>query len=155
VVASLVFVAGCGEKKAGKVADSKGTKAGKRDDHEHAHGPHDGDLIELGNEEYHAEMVHDEDTHKVTFHILDSAAKKSVPISAKEVVVNYTAGGKPQQFSIPAAPLPGEPEGQSSRFEVVSEELCESICHDTKAKARLAVTVDDKQYNGAIEAHDH
>ncbi len=43
----------------------------------HSHpteGPHHGTLIELGKEEYHAELVHDD--KMVTIYILDSAAKK-------------------------------------------------------------------------------
>jgi len=157
LVVALVILSGCGEKKGGKAADGKNgaNHVSKTDPHEHEHGPHGGHLIELGNEEYHAEWLHDEETHKVEFHILDGAAKKSVPISAKEVVVNYVVDGKPQQFSIPVAPLSGEPAGESSHFEIVSQELCESICENPKAKARLSVSIDGKPYSGKIEAHEH
>ena len=158
LVAAFAILPGCSEKKVTKVDGKKGSKYVKKPDpheHEHAHGPHGGHLIELGNEEYHAEMVHDEETHKVEFHILDSAGKKSVLIAAKEVVVNYIVDGKPQQTSIPAAPLPGESGGESSRFEIVSEELCKSICDNPKANAKLEVSIDGKQYNGAIESHEH
>jgi len=59
---------------------------------EHAHpgeGPHHGDLVELGNEEYHAEVVHGEGG-SVSVYILDSAAKSAVPIDATELTINIT-----------------------------------------------------------------
>ena len=57
------------------------------DDHgheHHHHGPHNGHVMEIGGEEYHAEWTHDE-SGKVTFYILDSDAKKEVPIEADEI----------------------------------------------------------------------
>ena len=51
---------------------------------EHAHpseGPHQGDLVELGNEEFHAEVVHGEGG-SVSVYILDSGAKAAVPVDA-------------------------------------------------------------------------
>ncbi|HQZ69109.1 MAG TPA: hypothetical protein PLY87_28675, partial [Planctomycetaceae bacterium] len=60
--------------------------------HDHAHpseGPHHGDLVELGNEEFHAEVVHGE-AGSVTVYILDSAAKVAVPIDATELTINVS-----------------------------------------------------------------
>jgi hypothetical protein len=154
LVAVLGAFAGCGDTK--KAKSKTGTTAAKKDTHEHDHpheGPHGGELIEL--DDYHAEFVHDEATHKMTFYILDGEAKKSVPISASEITVNYVADGKQEQAKIPAAPQEGEKEGQSSRFELVNKELCDVICEDPKAKPRLNVTINDKPYTGAIEHHDH
>jgi hypothetical protein len=159
LVAGLGALTGCGDTK----SKSKSTASANKDkktpadnhDHDHAHhGPHDGELIRLGSE-YQAEFVHDEATHKMTFYILDGDAKKSVPISASEVVVNYVADGEQQQAKFPAAPQAGEKEGQSSRFELVSKELCDVICEDPKSKARLNVTINDMPYSGRIEHHDH
>jgi hypothetical protein len=63
------------------------------DGHEgHAHpseGPHHGDLVELGNEEFHAEVVHG-DAGSVTVYILDSSAKTAVPIDATELAINIS-----------------------------------------------------------------
>src|SRR5437867_4454418 len=55
--------------------------------HSHEHGPHDGELIELGEEEYHAEVVFDEDSHKVTLYLLGDDAKSAVAIEAKELTL--------------------------------------------------------------------
>src|SRR5689334_20069810 len=61
-----------------------------KDDHgheHHHHGPHNGHLMEIGGEEYHAEWTHDE-SGKVTFYILDSEAKKEVPVAADEITID-------------------------------------------------------------------
>ncbi len=161
LVAGLGVVAGCGDTKTKTktttTTNKNKTPPAEGHDHGHAHhGPHDGDLIELGTDgKYHAEMVHDEATHKITFYILDGSAKKSAPIAAEEVVVNYVKDGSPQQTKVPAAPTETDKVGESSRFESKNEELCDAICHDPKAKAQLSVMIDDKPYVGAIEHHEH
>ncbi len=129
------------------------------DGHEHGHAEHgpneEGHLIELGNEEYHAELAHDDDSHRVTIYILDSAAKKNVPIEEGEVTINLTVDGKPQQFKLPAKPMEGESQGKASRFEVSDETLCHAVCEDPNAKGRLNVTIDGKPYVGDITHADH
>ena len=124
---------------------------------EHAHpseGPHHGDLVELGNEEYHAEIVHG-DAGAVTVYVLDSSAKAAVPIDATEVLINVTHDGKPEQFKLAAAPESGEPQGKSSKFNVVDAELASHL-DEEGAAAKLVLTIAGKQYTGKIEHHhDH
>ena len=83
-------------------------------------------------------------------------AKKMVPVAEKELTINLVAGGKPTQFKIPATPQSDDPSGQSSRFELVDETLCEAL-DDPKSKARLMLTIAGKQFSGdmAHEDHDH
>jgi len=129
------------------------------DGHDHAghdhpsHGPHDGDLVELGKEEFHAEVVHNHDAGSVTVYILDSAAKKAVPIEAKQVVVNLKHEGKGEQFTLAASPDAGEAEGASSRFVSTDKEFAEELDHN-HGDATLVVTIKGKQYRGKI-SHDH
>ena len=130
---------------------------GDHDDHEgHDHaegghpteGPHHGGLIELGDEEYHAELVHKGET--VTIHILDAAAKTEVPIAAAEVVVNAVIDGKPRQFSLAAV----DPEdGKASQFASTDPALGAALDAEG-SKARLTVAIDGNSFNGAI-VHDH
>src|SRR5262245_16748504 len=62
--------------------------------HAHAHeGPHQGHLIDLGKEDYHAELVHDDATHTVTIYLLDREAKAAVPVDLKEVLINLAIEG--------------------------------------------------------------
>jgi hypothetical protein len=116
-------------------------------------GPHGGALIELGSEEYHVEMVHDDAAGTVTFYVLDSKAEKAVPISAAEVVVNLKHAGKPEQFKVPAQADTGDPAGKSSRFVSKDKELAEDLDAEG-ADAELVLSIDDKPFRGKI-AHHH
>jgi hypothetical protein len=117
------------------------------------HGPHDGDLIELGEEEFHGELVHDDAAGKVTIYILDGAAVKDVPIDAKEVTINVTHEGTPTQFVLAAEPQETDGEGLSSRFSSTDKELAEHLDHEGD-EASLAVTIMGKPYTGKI-VHAH
>lgn len=122
----------------------------------HAHpteGPHHGDLIELGNEEYHAEILHDEDAGTVTIYVLNGAATEQVPIDATEVTINAKHDGKPEQFLLTASPDAGDPQGKSSRFVSDDEELAHHL-DEEGAEPRLVLTIDGKSYRGTI-SHDH
>ncbi len=127
------------------------------DEHGHDHpseGPHHGSLIELGKEAYHAELVHDEKSGSVSIYILDSAAKKSVPIKAESVLINAKHDGKGQQFTLAAAPESTDPAGQSSRFSTQEKTLGE-VLDEKGTTARLVLEIDGKSYSGEISAHDH
>lgn len=120
----------------------------------HAHpteGPHHGHLIELGKEEFHAELVHDKAA--VTIYLLDAAAKTAVAIDSTEVVVNLKHDGKPEQFKLAAAPLDGETDGKSSRFQSTDAELAGHL-DDTASEPRLNVTINGTPYTGSM-SHVH
>ncbi|MCA9051206.1 MAG: hypothetical protein KDA89_20860, partial [Planctomycetaceae bacterium] len=129
-------------------------------DHDHAHdhpteGPHHGDLVELGNEEYHAEVVHDDDANGVTIYILDGAATGQVPIDAAELTINLTHDGQPEQFVLKAAPDGDDPEGKSSRLVSDDKELSEDLDAEG-VEPKLVVEINGKSYRGTIEhSHDH
>jgi hypothetical protein len=120
--------------------------------HEHpSEGPHHGSLIELGKEEFHAELVHDDKT--ITIYVLDSSAKNSVPVEASEVLINLVKDGKPVQFKLAALPEESDPSSKSSRFVVNSPELV-SLLDDEAAAPKLSITINGKSYRGII-THDH
>lgn len=153
--ATMLFV-GCTDQPGAENASPKPTTSAEaHDDHDHGHaseGPHHGSLIELGNEAYHAELVHSDDG-AVTIYILDGSAKTAVPIEAEDVTVNLTHGETAEQFKLPAKPDTSDPSGKSSRFELRDEELASDLDAEG-ANARLVVTIDGKQFTGKI-AHDH
>ena len=159
VALGLTTFVGCGGQStpAPKNAAEKAKPAEKahaEHEHEHghaAHGPHEGELIELGNEEYHAELLHDD--KQVTIYILDSTASKVVPIEAKELKINLKHDGNPEQFVLAAAPADGDPEGKSSRFTSDRAELTEHL-DEKGAEAKLVVEIQGKTYRGLL-AHDH
>lgn len=162
--ASLVILcfAGCAEADSnsatGGGSSAVSTNGGgniESDPHVHAHpseGPHHGDLVELGNEEFHAEVVHGK-AGRITVYILDSAAKAAVPIDATELAINITNDGNAEQFKLLAERDSADPEGKSSRFSLTDEELASDLdSHD--ATAKLVVMINGKSYSGKI-AHDH
>ena len=124
--------------------------------HEHPEkGPHGGPLLELGDEEYHVELLIDEKTDLVTAHVLDATGKKPVSIDAKDVAINLKHDKRSEQFKLAAAPDKGDKEGASSRFRLKSHELVEDL-HDDKVDARLAVKIKGKSYNAKVALkHDH
>lgn len=159
MIACLIFAAGC-TKDSTKNASNKGkekspansSSSANGDVHDHpSEGPHHGTLTELGNEEFHAELVHDEKS--VTIYILDSAAKKAVPIDAAELTINILHDGTPEQFKLAASPDSGDPSGKSSRFTLADEELAGHIEEDAAAP-KLTVTINGTPYRGEIK-HDH
>lgn len=150
----LGLATGCGTKPAPAPAEHH-----EGDGHDHAHehpseGPHHGQLIELGEEEYHAELIHDDATHTVTIYLLDSKGKDSVPVAETEITLNLVAGGTPAQFKLPAVPQSTDPSGRASKFELSNEQMCTAL-DDEKSKGRLNVTIEGKPFSGAIEHHEH
>lgn len=156
---ALSAVVGCykSNDQAGKPEGSAKKPAHSHGGHDHpSEGPHKGALIELGNEEYHAELLHDDAAHKVTIYLLDGAAKGKATSSEAKLSLNFVVDGKPQQFSLAAAPQTDDTAGTSSKFEVVDEALCTAL-DAPKNQGRLNVTIGGKQYTGTIaaDAHDH
>lgn len=128
-------------------------------DHDHGHdheaGPHGGDLIELGEEEYHAELAHDEESSEVTVYLLDGEGKKNVAIPLSELVLKVTANKNDTSYTLPAVPEEGEQDGISSRFKITSKELIGLLEHE--AVITLTVSIDGKEFTGKMEhsAHHH
>jgi len=117
-------------------------------DHEHpSEGPHHGVLIELGDEEYHAELLHDERYGVVTIFILDGTARKSVPIEGS-VVINAMYRRQPVQFPLAAV------RGDASQFQSDEPALTEAL-DDPRSNASLRVTIDGRMYSGKLPVHDH
>jgi len=153
---SLVCVTGCSDSGTMTTGNTKTEPSQGTSGHdEHAHpseGPHHGTLVELGNEDYHAEVVHG-DAGSITVYILDSAAKAGIPIDATELLINISHDGKAEQFKLSAERQESDPEGKSSRFSVKSEDLAGDLdSHD--ATAKLVVMIDGKSFSGRIE-HSH
>lgn len=159
IACGLTLTLGCGEapKPATETVHHEGDGHTDHGAPEAGHpeaGPHNGHLIELGKEEFHAELLHDDATHTITLYVLDGSATKMIPLAEKELTINLVADGKPTQFKIPATPQADDPSGQSTRFELVDETLCKAL-DDPKSKARLMLTIDGKQFSGDMAHHDH
>jgi hypothetical protein len=109
--------------------------------HEHGHGakgPHGGGLIELGAEEYHAEIVVDHDAHAVRVYVLGKEALK-----------------------LKAAPQKTDGEGKSSVFELIDDGVVHTLMDAKAIHGKLQVSIGGKPFTGEIDyhidgsAHDH
>lgn len=153
IALGTISLSGCG---AG--SDPMPLAAAEHGDHDHGHahasqGPHGGSIIELGTEDFHAELVHDDEAGNVTIYFLDATAKAAAPIDAPEVNVNVRHDGEAQQFRLAALSAEEDPQGKSSRFVSTHKDLAGELDHD-HAHGQLVVTINGKQYRGNIQ-HDH
>lgn len=159
--AILGFTYGCSEPAGERVsqtpAESHGHDDHGHDGHDHENeGPHYGHLIELGEEEFHGELVHSHATHKVDVHLLDKTAKEPAPAAMEELTLNVVIDGQPSQYTLIAAPMTSDPSGKCSRFTLIDDKLSEAL-ESKKVTVKLNVTINGKQYSGSIdhEPHEH
>jgi hypothetical protein len=119
------------------------------------HGPNGGEIVEVGNEEFHAEVVVDEDTHRIDVFVLGSDAKTAKPIDATEISLSFKHGDEVEEFKLTAAALDGEAEGQSSKFTLTSEELFEEL-HEHSEGATLSFAAGEESLSGTVtHSHEH
>ena len=119
------------------------------------HGPNGGEIVEVCNEEFHAEVVVDEGTHRIDVFVLGSDAKTAKPIDASEISLSFKHGDEVEDFKLTAAAIDGEPEGQSSKFTLTSEELFEEL-HEHSEGATLSFTAGGESLSGTVtHTHDH
>jgi hypothetical protein len=145
---------------------SSSNGSGTTDSHEHDHGheghdhshkgPHGGDIMVIGEEEYHAEWKLEGDG-KVTFYILDAAAKEDVPIAAEKITINTKVNDVDSSYDLVAVSPSGD-EKKTAQFEITDVQLegvLESLSE--KVSAILNVDINGKPFSQKIEkeAHDH
>lgn len=160
-ISALFAFVGCGDTNE-PAGSAPAPTAGHSDADGHAHeegahaeeGPHHGHLIELGEEEYHAELTHDEASKTVSVYLLGKDAKSAVAIADPEITLNLVVDGKPVQAKLTAAPEPGDAQGQASRFTLKDEAVLEAL-EAPKTTGRLNVTIAGKSYAGTVEHHEH
>ena len=120
--------------------------------HDHSHaGPHGGHVVEIGDEEYHAEWTHD-DSGKVTVYFLDASMKKDVPVESEAVTIKVKIGENEKEYTL---------ESESpSKFSVVDQTLVGNLEALSEAvTATLSVDINGKHFDAPITAgghsHDH
>ncbi|QDT56824.1 hypothetical protein Pan44_48840 [Caulifigura coniformis] len=118
--------------------------------HEHEHGPHDGEIVELG--EYHGEVVLEND-RKVTLYVLDGAVKNAVPLAETTATLVLKNGAESTKFDLKAVPLEGETDGKSSRFQSEGP-LPETVKNGHDIAGDVTLTVAGKATTGAV-GHAH
>lgn len=114
------------------------------------HGPHGKELVELGKEAFHIEMLHVKDG--VAFYVLDGSATKPVAIKADKLTVSLKHDGEVKSFELTADPQAEDESGKSSRFASIQPEMAESM--ESGAEGVVVLQIDGKSFTGKI-SHDH
>ena len=148
---------GVSDKVTSSVAKKTGTGAEKKEakkaDHEHHHGPNGGHMIEVGEEEFHIEWLH-EDDGTVTMIVLDGEGKNKVTVPMESLEVETKIGDEaPKSFTLLAKDLT---DGKATSFEVTNKSLLgmlENLGEATTAKVK-ELKAGDKVFRDLAITHD-
>jgi hypothetical protein len=121
---------------------------------EHAHGPHDGHVVELGGDDYHAEVTYDAAGRTLTVYLLQSDLKTPLGTEATTLSVRLTIDEKKEAFELTAAETGKTAEGLATEFKQTGSQLPESIKDAEGLIGEVVVTIGGKQLRGDI-THDH
>ena len=125
------------------------------EDHGHGQkGPNGGEIVELGDEDFHAEVVLNEKKGELSIYILGSDAKTAKPIEATELVLSFKHGDKSEDFKLLATKQEGDAEGQASLFFTADPKLLDELHEHAEDGAALTFTVGEKKLAGVIK-HSH
>ncbi|WP_373653611.1 MULTISPECIES: hypothetical protein [unclassified Schlesneria] len=157
LLACLAIVLSCAGLGCNPQSDYKSVDEAKKapplPDHDHGHGakgPHGGGLVELGAEEYHAEILVDHDTESVVVYVLGKDAKTDEFVAAQDVTIALE--GK-EPLTLKAAPKPDSPEGKTSKFALEDHDLVHALMDAGFLHGDLRITIGDKPYIGHIDYH--
>ena len=124
-------------------------------EHAHVHGPNGGHIIELGKEEFHAEVAMDT-TRKLTVYLLDEAVKAAKPVENGTMQIVTKVDAKDVTLDLVAAPLEGEADGKCSRFELAADKVPGAIMDIEGLTGDLTLKFGDKTLKTSLtEEHDH
>lgn len=150
---TITISAGCNSDSKPTADGSNAGAAGGGHDHDHAsEGPHGGHILELGNEEYHLEWLHNE-SGKLTFYLLDAKVKEDVSTTASSISITATVKDESTTTTLNSATPDA---AEHNRFEIIDPVLLqrlELVGHGVTAKA--SVQIGDKEFIGEFEHHDH
>jgi hypothetical protein len=149
---------GGGYKTAAEAKGGAKTAAKGKDDHGHGHGdhghgepgPHKGTLIEIGEDEFHAELVVDHDAHAVRIYLLGADAKTASTTTDTSLKIAFEKVGEAE---LKAAPQAGETDGKTSCFEVLDDKLVHDLLDLGYAHGKFTVNLSGKPYTANIDAH--
>jgi hypothetical protein len=119
------------------------------------HGPNGGHIIELGEEEFHAEVAVDQD-RKLIVWLLDESMKAAKPVENGTVQILTKVDAKDVTLDLVPAPLDGEKDGQCSRFELAADKLPGAVMDIEGLTGDLSLKFGDKTLKNSLTGeHDH
>jgi YHS domain-containing protein len=142
-VAVALVVAGCsrGPHAPPLPAEAKAPEAAPAGEHAHKPGRHGGTIVEIGRDNYHAEVVF-EKGGTVRLHLLgkDEARVQLTEVQVLTAYARPEGGSEATPFALRPVPQPGDAEGQTSQFlGVLPKEW---------AGRKVEVTVPSIRFNG-------
>jgi hypothetical protein len=150
-----VAVASC--KQRSQPAETQTAKAAASIEHAHEHkAPHNGTLVEFGEEFAHLELVLDHATGRLTAYALDGEAENAVRLKQKEIVM--VIDGTSVKFTAVENPLTGEKAGDSSEFQsplgaMNGKDHFSGVLNDVEIKGQTFKSITFDFPNGN-DAHD-
>lgn len=145
-----MLLAGCGD--GGNYKAVKDLPEAGHEEHghgEHAHGPHGGELVELGKEEFHAEIVVDDKSHALKVYLLGPDAKTAATTDATELSI--APEGATTAWVL--KPAEGQPEGMASEFVLADEKVVHDLLDAGFIHGELKIKIAGTPYNGHVDAH--
>ena len=124
-------------------------------EHAHVHGPNGGHIVELGEEEFHAEVAMDKD-RKLTIYLLDGEVKNAKPVANGTLQIATKVDGKEVVLDLVAAPLDTEKDGQCSRFELSADKVPGAVMDIEGLTGDLTLKFGEKSLKTSLtEEHAH
>ncbi len=155
--ASLIGCSGCDTNPPAPVKPAAGNGADPGHSHD-AKGPHSGKVMAIGNEEYHAEFVHEDASGKVTVYLLDKDIKvhKDASSAAEVIIIEGKTGTETKIYELAAVNRTAGDMPTAHQFEVVDKELIGllSALGGTN-KGTLKVNIGGKDFAQNISFDDH
>lgn len=154
---ALALFVGCSSKEETRTFDAKDADASKEAEHDHGHdhGPNGGHLLEVGEEQYHLEVVFDDKGRTLTAFVLGPDAKTPFPIEGESIDFDMEVGEKEHEIPLAAKPLDGEPKGKSSRFVAEGKAIPDSIKAESDLNGHFHLDVGDDHFHVDLEHGDH
>jgi hypothetical protein len=121
------------------------------DEHHHDHeaeGPHHGTIVELGEEEFHAEIVREPKFLALRVHLLGPDAKTAATTTAADLTITLDDGR-----TLVLKPVESPPEGPHSTFEVIDPKGVDEVKELEFIHGTLVVTIGGKPYSAELDVH--
>ncbi len=145
---NLLPLMGCSGKSSSEPTNAE--VPGTHPEHHHPEkGIEGGTLIELGEEEYHVELLIDNKAGQVKINVLDGAATKRVPVE-KTLNISFNAkkSGETLSFPLTAQPHAEDPEGKTSSFGSEEKALSEFLSSRVQGVKLVGLKIQGKAYSG-------
>jgi hypothetical protein len=159
---ALALFTGCSGQEETRTFDEKDSQASAEAEHDHghdhdhdAHGPNGGHLLEVGEEQYHVEVVFDNDKRTLTAFILGPDAKTAYPIAGESIDFDMEIGDKEHEIPLAAKPLEGEKDGKSSRFVAEGKAIPESVKAESDLNGHFHLDIGENHFHVDLAHGDH